>query len=84
MPCICGVDKGCIENVISKSYCDSRVPVRYDEVFTSDDFIDKGNMGDVDPDSGTGKEVDTWKNAPTITLRGKKLKDHNFVDDTGS
>ena len=84
MPCICGVDKGFIENVISKSYGDSEVPVRYDEVFTSDDFIDKSNMGDVDADSGTGKEVETWKNAPLITLRGKKLKDHNFVDDTGA
>ena len=84
MPCICGVDKGFIENVISKSYGDSEVPVRYDEVFTSDDFIDKSNMGDVDADSGTGKEVETWKNAPLITLRGKKLKDHNFIDDTGA
>ena len=35
-------------------------------------------------ESGTGKEVETWKNAPLITLRGKKLKDHNFIDDTGA
>jgi len=84
MPCICGVDKGFIQNVISPTYGDSEVPVRYDRVFTDDDFMDKTNMGDVQEGTGTGREVETWKNAPTITLRGKDLKGHNFVDDTGS
>tara|TARA_Y100000310_G_scaffold101532_1_gene99639 strand:+ start:13948 stop:15249 length:1302 start_codon:yes stop_codon:yes gene_type:complete len=84
MPCICGVDKGFIKNVISQTYGDNEVPVRYDRVFTDDDFLDKGNMGDVQLGSGRGLEVDTWKNAPLITLRGKKMKDHNFVDDTGA
>jgi len=84
MPCICGVDKGFIKNVISQTYGDAEVPVRYDRVFTDDDFLDKGNMGDVQLGSGHGLEVDTWKNAPLITLRGKKMKDHNFVDDTGA
>jgi MoaA/NifB/PqqE/SkfB family radical SAM enzyme len=84
MPCICGVDKGFIKNVISQTYGDNEVPVRYDRVFTDDDFLDKGNMGDVQLGSGCGQEVDTWKNAPLITLRGKKMKDHNFVDDTGA
>ena len=84
MPCICGVDKGFIENVISKTYGDSEVPVPYDKVFTEDDFLDRSNMGDVKKGSGTGREVDTWKNAPTITLKGKNLKDFNFIDDTGA
>jgi len=84
MPCICGVDKGFIQNVISPTYGDSEVPVRYDRVFTDDDFMDKTNMGDVQEGTGTGREVETWKNAPSITLRGKSLKGHNFVDDTGS
>ena len=84
MPCICGVDKGFIQNVISPTYGDSEVPVRYDRVFTDDDFMDKANMGDVQEGTGTGREVETWKNAPSITLRGKSLKGHNFVDDTGS
>ena len=81
MPCICGVDKGFIENVISQTYGDSEVPVRYDKVFTEDDFVKKDHMGDVKKGSGSGKEVETWKKAPLITLKGKKLKDHNFVDD---
>jgi MoaA/NifB/PqqE/SkfB family radical SAM enzyme len=84
MPCICGVDKGFIENVISKTYGDAEVPVPYDQVFTDDDFIDKEKMGDVKKGSGSGIEVETWKNAPMITLKGKKLKDHNFIDDTGA
>jgi len=41
-------------------------------------------MGEVKEGSGTGKEVETWKNAPLITLKGKKLKDYNFIDDTGA
>ena len=82
MPCICGVDKGFIENVISESYGDSEVPVRYDKVFTSDDFLDKKNMGDVKADSGTGKEVETWKNAPLITLKGKKIKEFDPVEES--
>jgi len=84
MPCICGVDKGFIENVISKTYGDSEVPVRYEEIFTEDDFMDKSNMGGVEAGSGTGKKNPTWENAPLITLRGKKLKEHNFIDDTGA
>jgi MoaA/NifB/PqqE/SkfB family radical SAM enzyme len=83
MPCICGVDKGFIENVISQTYGDSEVPVRYDKVFTEDDFVNKENMGDVEKGSGCGREVKTWKEAPLITLRSKKLVDHNFIDDTG-
>ena len=82
MPCICGVDKGFIENVISKTYGDSEVPVRYDKVFTEDDFVKNDNMGDVKKGSGTGREVETWKQAPLITLKGKKIKDHDFVNDT--
>jgi hypothetical protein len=81
MPCICGVDKGFIENVISKTYGDSEVPVRYDKVFTEDDFVKNDNMGDVKKGSGTGREVETWKQAPLITLKGKKIKDHDFVND---
>lgn len=84
MPCICGVDKGFIKNVVGQTYGDSEVPVRYDRVFTSDDFLIKSNMGDVKPDSGTGAENTTWKNAPEITIKGMDLKDHNFVDDTGN
>ena len=72
MPCICGVDKGFIANVISPTYGDAEVPVRYDKIFTGDDFIDKGNTGTVDPKSGCGKEVETWAEAPLITLKGKK------------
>tara|TARA_Y100000034_G_C6887747_1_gene407815 strand:+ start:306 stop:1673 length:1368 start_codon:yes stop_codon:yes gene_type:complete len=82
MPCICGVDKGFIKNVISESYGDSEVPVRYDRVLTSDDFIDQDNMGDVDKDSGCGTEVETWKSAPLITLKGKKLKKFDPVADS--
>ena len=82
MPCICGVDKGFIENVIAESYGDSEVPVRYDRVFTSDDFLDKKNMGDVAADSGSGKEIETWENAPLITLKGKKLKKFDAVEDS--
>ncbi len=82
MPCICGVDKGFIENVISQTYGDSEVPVRYDRVFTSDDFIKKDLMGDVAPGSGVGKEVETWKNAPLITLKGKKIKPHDPIEDS--
>jgi MoaA/NifB/PqqE/SkfB family radical SAM enzyme len=84
MPCICGVDKGFIKNVISQTYGDSEVPVRYDRVFTSDDFLDKNNMGDVRTNSGTGVQNPTWDNAPEITIKGFDLKDHNFIDDTGN
>ena len=48
------------------------------------DFLIKSNMGDVKPDSGTGAENITWKNAPKITIKGTELRDHNFVDDTGN
>ena len=82
MPCICGVDKGFIENVIAESYGDSEVPVRYDRVLTSDDFIDKNNMGDVKPDSGCGKPNPTWENSPLITIKGKKLKPFDPVKDS--
>ena len=82
MPCICGVDKGFIENVIAESYGDAEVPVRYDRVLTSDDFLDKGNMGDVDPESGCGKENKTWENAPLITLKGKKVKPFDPIEDS--
>ena len=84
MPCICGVDKGFIKNVISQTYGDSEVPVRYNRVFTEDDFLDKENMGDVKEGTGTGAENLTWENAPLITLKGKKLKNYNFIDDTGA
>jgi MoaA/NifB/PqqE/SkfB family radical SAM enzyme len=84
MPCICGVDKGFIKNVISQTYGDSEVPVRYDRVFTSDDFLNKKNMGDVKATSGTGAHNPTWENAPEITIRGTDLKDYNFIDDTGN
>ena len=82
MPCICGVDKGFIENVISETYGDSEVPVRYDKVFTTDDFIDKNNIGTVSPDSGCGKEVETWENAPLITLKGKELKIFDPIEES--
>ena len=82
MPCICGVDKGFIQNVISKTYGDSEVPVRYDEVLTDDDFIDKSNMGDVKAGSGCGKSNPTWDNAPLITLKGKDLKKFNVIEDS--
>ena len=82
MPCICGVDKGFIENVISESYGDSEVPVRYDRVLNSDDFLDKGNMGDVEKDSGCGKENETWKNAPLITVKGAKIRPFDPVKDS--
>ena len=82
MPCICGVDKGFIENVISPTYGDSEVPVRYDRVFTSDDFLDKGNMGVVKKDSGTGKENPTWNEAPLITLKGKKIKKYDPIEES--
>tara|TARA_R110000824_G_scaffold391519_2_gene589350 strand:- start:2755 stop:4122 length:1368 start_codon:yes stop_codon:yes gene_type:complete len=82
MPCICGVDKGFIENVISESYGDSEVPVRYDRVFTEDDFVNKSNMGDVKVGSGCGREVETWKNSPAITIKGKKLKEFDPVEDS--
>ena len=82
MPCICGVDKGFIENVISESYGDSEVPVRYDKVLNSDDFLDKGNMGDVKEGTGTGKENETWKNAPLITVKGAKIRPFNPVTDS--
>ena len=82
MPCICGVDKGFIENVISESYGDAEVPVRYDRVLNSDDFLDKGNMGDVKKETGTGKENETWKNAPLITVKGTKIRPFNPVVDS--
>ena len=75
-------DKGFIENVIAESYGDSEVPVRYDRVLTSDDFIDKNNMGDVKPDSGCGKPNPTWENSPLITIKGKKLKPFDPVKDS--
>ena len=81
MPCICGVDKGFIANVISPTYGDSEVPVRYDKIFTSDDFIDKGNLGTVAADSGCGKEVETWAEAPLITLKGKKHGTYEPVEE---
>jgi hypothetical protein len=81
MPCICGVDKGFIANVISPTYGDSEVPVRYDRIFTSDDFIDKSNLGTVSPTSGCGKEVETWVEAPLITLKGRNVKAFNPVEE---
>ena len=48
----------------------------------ADDFLDKKNMGDVAADSGCGKEVETWKNAPLITLKGKKLKKFDPVEES--
>jgi MoaA/NifB/PqqE/SkfB family radical SAM enzyme len=81
MPCICGVDKGFIANVISPTYGDAEVPVRYDKILTGDDFIDKSNTGTVDPNSGTGKEVETWAEAPIITLKGKKIKAFDPVEE---
>ena len=81
MPCICGVDKGFIQNVISETYGDSEVPVRYDKVFTTDDFVDKGNIGTVNPESGVGKEVETWVEAPLITLKGKKVKRFDPIEE---
>ena len=82
MPCICGVDKGFIKNVIAESYGDSEVPVRYDRVLTEDDFLDKENMGDVKKGTGTGIENLTWKNAPLITIKGKKIKEFDPVADS--
>jgi MoaA/NifB/PqqE/SkfB family radical SAM enzyme len=82
MPCICGVDKGFIQNVISKSYGDNEVPVRYDQVLTEDDFMDKTNMGDVQSGTGCGASNPTWENAPLITLKGKKLKAFDPVKDS--
>jgi len=82
MSCICGVDKGFIQNVISKSYGDNEVPVRYDQVLTEDDFMDKTNMGDVQPGTGCGASNPTWENAPLITLKGKKLKAFDPVKDS--
>jgi len=82
MPCICGVDKGFIKNVIAESYGDSEVPVRYDRVLTEDDFLDKGNMGDVKAGSGTGASNPTWENAPLITIKGKKIKEFDPVADS--
>ena len=81
MPCICGVDKGFIADVISPTYGDAEVPVRYDKIFTTDDFIDKNNMGTVDPSSGRGKEVQTWVEAPLITLKGKKVEKFNPIEE---
>jgi hypothetical protein len=81
MPCICGVDKGFIQDVISPTYGDSEVPVRYDKVFTSDDFINPSNLGTVKADSGKGKEVQTWKEAPLITLKGKKVKRFDPIEE---
>ena len=51
-------------------------------MFTSDDFLEKKIMGDVEADSGTGKEVETWKNAPLITLKGKKIKEFDPVEES--
>jgi len=82
MPCICGVDKGFIKNVIAESYGDSEVPVRYDRVLTSDDFMDKNNMGDVQPGTGCGASNPTWENAPLITLKGKELKPFDPVEES--
>ena len=82
MPCICGVDKGFIENVISESYGDNEVPIRYDRVFTGDDFMDKNNTGDVDKNSGCGREVETWANAPMVTLKGKKTEAYDPIEES--
>jgi MoaA/NifB/PqqE/SkfB family radical SAM enzyme len=85
MPCICGVDKGFIENVISHTYGDSEVPVPYNQVFTDDDFVNlDGPMGKVKHGSGCGTEVRTWKEAPLITLKGKQKKATNVEDMVGN
>ena len=77
-----GLEVESFENVISESYGDSEVPVRYDRVLNSDDFLDKGNMGDVEKDSGCGKENETWKNAPLITVKGAKIRPFDPVKDS--
>jgi MoaA/NifB/PqqE/SkfB family radical SAM enzyme len=82
MPCICGVDKGFIKNVIAESYGDAEVPVRYDRVLTDDDFLDKNNMGDVKLGTGHGAPNPTWENAPLITIKGKKIKPFDPVTDS--
>ena len=47
-----------------------------------DDFLDKGNMGDVKKDSGKGKSNPTWENAPLITVKGTKIKPFDPVKDS--
>ena len=39
-------------------------------------------MGDVEKDSGCGKENETWKNAPLITVKGAKIRPFDPVKDS--
>ncbi len=42
MPCVCGVDRTFIDQVVVPTYGDVQVPVRYTEIFTAEDFVDPG------------------------------------------
>jgi MoaA/NifB/PqqE/SkfB family radical SAM enzyme len=39
MPCICGEDRYFIDMVMSKTWGDVKVPVRYSEIFTASDYV---------------------------------------------
>ncbi len=39
MPCICGEDRYFIDKVMSKTWGNVQVPVRYSEIFTVDDYV---------------------------------------------
>jgi len=42
MPCIAGTNRDFIEQVLSPTYGDVEIPIRYDKVFTVEDYVDAG------------------------------------------
>jgi MoaA/NifB/PqqE/SkfB family radical SAM enzyme len=42
MPCICGVDRSFIDQVVVPTYGDVRVPVHYTKIFKAEDYVDPG------------------------------------------
>ncbi|MBU1097698.1 MAG: radical SAM protein [Bacteroidetes bacterium] len=39
MPCVCGVDRSFIDQVVVPSYGDVQVPVHYTEIFSAEDYV---------------------------------------------
>src|SRR3990172_10254620 len=40
MPCVCGVDRTFVDQVLSPTYGNVEVPVRYNKIFTAADYVD--------------------------------------------
>jgi hypothetical protein len=42
MPCVCGVDRTFIDQVVAPTYGDVPVPVHYTKIFSADDYLEPG------------------------------------------